>query len=109
MADDVLVEELRERLATVKERVEYILRNYPESRNDDRYLWLLYVRLFEPELSKYIKFVPYEVLKSVVSFETIRRVRQLIQAEGKYLPTDPEVLRKRRRLAEAMRVAVQEV
>jgi len=99
-------EELLERLKTVKERVEYILEHYPETRNNDLYLWLIYVRLFDKELSKYIKFIPYEVLKRATHFETIRRTRQKIQEEGRYLPTDPKVLRRRRRLAEKFRRVV---
>jgi len=103
--DRLLVE-----LKTVKDRVMYILSKYPETRNNDLYLWLIYVRTFEPELSKYIKFIPYDVLKKAVSFETIRRVRQKIQNEmGMYLPTDPQVLRKRMRKAEAMRRVIHEV
>ena len=46
--------DLADKLKTVKERVEYILQHYPESRNDDFYLYLLYVRLFELRLSGYI-------------------------------------------------------
>ena len=78
---DPEVEDLVNRLRTVKERVEYILARYPETRNDDMYLWLIYVRLFEPELSKYIDYIPYDVLKRATKFETIRRARQKIQNE----------------------------
>jgi len=91
--------DLAERLKTVKERVEYILEHYPESRNDDFYLYLLYVRLFEPRLSGYIRFIPLDLVKSATRFETIRRMRQKIQEEGRYLPTDPQILEKRRKLA----------
>ena len=109
MTDDVLVEELRERLSTAKERVEFLLGRYPKARECDLYLLILYLRRFT-ELGKYIKYIPYEVIKKYCGVqETIRRVRQKVQEEGRFLPTDPEVLRKRRRLAEAMRVAVQEV
>ena len=95
--------DLREKLKTVKERVEWILANHPEARNDDFYLYILYVRTFEPELSKYIDYIPFELIKRSTRFETIRRCRQKIQEEGLYLPTDPKVLRKRRKLAEAYR------
>lgn len=101
---------LLKRLRTVKERVLYILDKYPETRNNDLYLWLIYVRLFEPELSKYIKFIPYDVLKKAVAFETIRRVRQKIQNElGLYPPTDPKVIKRRRRKEEAMRKVIHKV
>jgi len=95
--------DLRERLKTVKERVEWILANYPEARNDDFYLYLLYIRCFEPKLSGYIKFIPFNLVKSATRFETIRRCRQKLQEQGLYLPTDPKVLRKRRKLAEIYR------
>ena len=95
---------------TVKARVEYILRKYPEARNDDRYLWLMYVREFDPDMNKYIKYIPYKVLKNAVSFETLRRVRQKIQnSEGRYPPTDPEVARKRRIRSEVIREVIKEV
>ena len=98
-----LEENLAEKLKTVKDRVEWILANHPEARNDDFYLYILYVRTFEPELSKYIDYIPFEIIKRSTRFESVRRARQLIQAEGRYLPTDPKVLKKRRKLAEAYR------
>lgn len=104
--DDVDVEELLEKFRTVKERVEYILSRYPQTRNNDMYLWIMYVRTFVPELSKYIKFIPYEVFEKATPIETVTRARRKIQEEGRYLPTDPEVLRKRRKLAEVYRRAM---
>ena len=95
--------ELTRKLKTIKERVEYLLERYPEARNDDFYLYILYVRHFEPELSKYIEYIPFELIKRSTRFESVRRARQLIQAEGRYLPTDPKILRKRRKLADLYR------
>lgn len=96
-------EELLDKLKTTKERVEWLLKNYPNTRNSDLYLTILYLRRFTP-LGKYIKYIPYNVIKEYDGiFETIRRTRQKIQEEGKYLPTDEEVLRRRRRKADAMR------
>lgn len=104
--DDEVVDTIHE-LKTVKDRVKYILKHYPETRNDDMYLWLIYVRLFDKELSKYIKFIPYEVLKRATKFETIRRVRQKIQnEEGLYPPTNPKVRARRRRKQELWRRAM---
>jgi len=97
-------EEVLHKLESTKERVLYILEHYPEARNDDLYLWLIYVRLFSPELSKYISYIPYEVLKKAPKFETIRRVRQHIQNTlGLYPPTREEVMRRRRIRERAMR------
>jgi len=98
---------LLERLQTVKDRVEYILKNYPNARNSDFYLTILYIRHFIPELAKYISYIPYDVIKKHEGlFESIRRTRQRIQEEGRYLPTDREVLKRRRRLEEAMKRVV---
>jgi len=104
-----LEEHLLRRLKTTKERVAYVLEHYPETRNDDRYLWLIYVRLFCPELSKYIKYIPYHVLKNTPAFETIRRCRQKLQEANLYPPTDPRVARRRRRLSEAYRRVIREI
>lgn len=97
-------EELASQLKTVKERVEFLLRNYPNARNSDLYLTILYLRRFT-ELGKYLNYVPYEVIKKYEGvFESVRRVRQYIQNTlGKYPPTDPEVIKRRRRKERAMR------
>ena len=100
-------QQLLERLRTMKERVEYLLEKYPNARNSDFYLIILYIRKFVPELAKYIRYIPYNVIKKYDGlFESIRRTRQKIQEEGKYLPTDPEVLKRRRRLAEKFKKVI---
>jgi len=103
------VERVKDRLKTWKERVEWVLARFPQARNDDFYLWLLCVRFFAPEASKYIRYIPYRVFKKFPHFETVRRVRQKLQATGKYLPTDPKVLKRRKKLAYAWRKAVHEI
>lgn len=107
--DEFDVEELLQKFRTTKERVEYILKKYPQTRNNDMYLWIMYVKTFVPELSKYTKYIPYEIFEKATPFETITRARRKIQEEGKYLPTDPEVLKKRRKLAEVYRRAMPQV
>ena len=103
------VENLRQRLRTVKERVEYILEKHPNARNSDLYLIILYFRYFT-ELGKYIKYIPYDIIKKYDGItETIRRMRQKIQEEGRYLPTDPEVLKKRRKLYELYKKAIMNI
>jgi len=54
---------------------------------------------------------PYSlhIFEKATPFETVTRARRKIQEEGKYLPTDPEVLRKRRKLAEVYRRAMPQV
>ena len=91
-------------LRTVVERVKWLLEEYPEARNDDLYLWILYVRHFDPELSRFIRFVPYDVIRRATRPETVRRARQYVQNTlGLYPPTDPGVARRRRRAEEAFR------
>ena len=100
---------LKEKLRTVKERVEYLLDKYPNARNSDLYLIILYLRYFT-DLGRYIKYIPYDVIKEYDGItETIRRMRQKIQEEGRYLPTDEKVLRRRRKLYELYRRTIKEV
>ena len=96
-------QQLLKKLKTVKERVEYLLEKYPDARNSDLYLTILYLRKFTP-LGKYIKYIPYRVIKEYDGiFESIRRARQYIQnTMGKYPPTDPEVLAKRMKKKKSM-------
>jgi len=84
-------------LREVRNKVVDILREYPESRNSDLYLTILYLRKYT-ELGKYIRFIPYDVIKKYDGLlESIRRSRQYIQNTlGLYPPTDPEVVRKRK-------------
>lgn len=41
----------------------------------------------------------YAIRHCGVEFKTLLRQRQRLQAEGKYLPTNPEIAKKRRKLA----------
>jgi len=107
--DEYKDKRLLERLRTIKDRVEYILSNYPDARNSDLYLTILYLRKYT-ELGKYIKYIPYENIKKYDGiFETIRRTRQKVQEEGRFLPTDPEVINKRKKLSERFRRIVNKI
>lgn len=100
----ISLEELRKRYPTVEDRVIYILERYPEARNDDLYLIILYWRYFD-ELGKYIRFVPYEVIKKATRPETIRRTRQYVQNTlGLYPPTRESVIKRRKRAEKRMRI-----
>jgi len=81
------------------ERVEFLLSRYPACRNSDIYLVLVYWYIYHPEFRKYLrKFIPYDVARRLTPPETIRRARQYIQNTlGLYPPTDPEVIKKRRK------------
>jgi len=101
------VTEVKNKLETVIDRVRYLMEKYPDARNSDFYLSILYVRRFVPELARYIGFIPYRVIRKYEGlFESIRRARQKIQEKGELLPTDPEVLKRRRKLAKLYRKAV---
>jgi len=97
-ADEGYTKRLADTLRTHKERVKYILSRYPSSRNSDTYISWLYLRLFH---GIKLPWLTWEQLMAI-NFESIRRARQLIQAEGLYPPTD-QVAAKRRRKQAAMR------
>lgn len=83
-------------LDTIKARVFRLLDEHPELRNDDRELIFEY-------WCEYDKYNPKEPEKPITSPETIRRIRQKIQAEGRFLPTDPKVIERRRRREDKVR------
>lgn len=70
-----------------------LLEKEPRCRNDD--LWLV-LQVWQKK--QQIKlFIPYDEIQYMINPETIRRVRQEIQNdEGLFLPTDPQVLIRRR-------------
>lgn len=65
-----------------------ILAANEEARNDDKVLISEY-------LARFGIHIPKDVLRRMPPFETIRRERQHYQAEGKYPPTNPEVIMQR--------------
>jgi|GEM_PF-3060670 len=104
-----LERELFKKLKTVKQRVEYLLRKYPKARESDFYLIILYLRKFTP-LGRYIEHIPFELMREYEGiFETIRRVRARLQSQGKYLPENPEVLKRRKKLGKVMKRVIKEV
>jgi len=74
-------------------------------------LIICYIREFVPELSKYIQYIPYNVIKKHDGlFESIRRARQHIQNSlGLFPPTDPEVIKRRRRREKVLTKVLSEV
>jgi len=71
---------------SVKNDVEYILKNKPDARNSDKKLLIYYMQLKGMQLSEDQMKRFYDM----ASPETIRRTRQSLQEEGKY-PADKEV------------------
>ena len=78
------------------EEVEYLLSRYPEARNNDLFLQWVWLKeiigLNIPDLA-WQKFQLY-----AGKLGSLRRIRQKIQATGRFLPSDKRVLEKRTRL-----------
>ena len=78
-----------ESLETAKEKVEFILSNYPTLRDSDKKLWLGYLNLYHG-LRKKIGEESYSILKEIIlsdstpTMESIRRIRQKLQENGLY-------------------------
>lgn len=68
---------------TIIQNVETLLEKYPNTRGDDKLLIACYWREIDKLTALDMDFVNYST-----SSESIRRARQLIQANGKYLPSD---------------------
>jgi len=96
-----LKETVARRLSTIKEQVAKILEKYPDARNSDPYLIILWLREYGG-LSVKLPFIPESDLPKL-RFETVRRARCLLNLEGKYLATEPRVIRMRARLSKVYR------
>ena len=78
----------------VSSKVEKLLDEIPDTRNNDLYLQWIYLLRFEEIEMPYIPYSKFKELSSIM--ETIRRCRQKLQnTEKKYPPTDLEVAMKR--------------
>lgn len=92
-------EKLRQELTTVAAQVEYILLRYPSARNSDTMLQWIWLRTFK---GIKIPYTDYNTLMEI-SIESVRRIRQKFNEAGHFLPTDPEVAKRRKRKQAAMR------
>lgn len=75
---------------TIKDRVEAILKASRAARNSDKDLQIIYLQKAGMNLS----YEQIKVFKELPSMETIRRIRQSLQEQGKY-PADSEVEKER--------------
>jgi len=88
----------------VSDRIESLLKFYPELRDDDTLLFLAYLNRYHG-LKELIGTENYRLLRSALTdeatpkFESIRRCRQKIQEGGQYLGT-----RRKAKLEEQERV-----
>lgn len=87
---------------TIKENVESILLSDEESRGNDKRLIMLYWRDIDG-----INFSRFEseFTEKATMPESIRRARQLIQEDGRCLPSD-DILLKRRKRQEEMKSSI---
>lgn len=86
-------------LRALTTKVEYVLQNYPETRNDDllltHVLWHQYYgdALFRNERG--VLSIEIKKIKELPREDHISRIRRSFQENMKYLPTDPEVVKQR--------------
>jgi hypothetical protein len=96
-------EQLKEKLSNTEMAIRYILAHFPETRNNDKLLMLLYWDIVDKiPMPKEFR---QAFLHKATPPETIRRARQKIQSQHEYLPRQ-EVLEARRRKQQAMRKAL---
>lgn len=80
------------RLDKISQKVSEILRRFPEARNSDKKLFWLLIQ----EYYGVGQFIDDKKFFQLPSFESIRRVRQKIQQELLFPPTDWRVAKQRK-------------
>ncbi|GIW70344.1 MAG: hypothetical protein KatS3mg101_1091 [Patescibacteria group bacterium] len=81
-----------EQIKTLKKQVEFILKNYPHTRNDDRELVKIVCERFGHD--------------PIAKATSIERCRRWLNQRGEYLPTDERVARQRKMNIEEWRVSM---
>lgn len=97
-------------LKTIAERLEYILQEFPETRNSDTSLMIKLWEVFYPQfLTKSQKtgkiYIEVGNLYDVPTQDDAKRFRAKMNSEGKYLPTSEAVARRRGLNIDEWRVA----
>lgn len=83
-------------LNTLTKRVENILSRDNNAKNSDK--WLIYRVLEEISQENGCNlFIPFTLFDKFPSFESITRCRRKLNEKGRYLPTDREVIEKRKK------------
>ena len=86
-------------LRNTSKLVEAFLAKDEFCRNSDK--WLTYRFMKQVALENNEEFsISFDLFKKLPAFDSIRRTRQKIQASGRFVPTDPEVIRRRNRQTE---------
>ena len=81
----------------LKDKVIQCLENKPELANSDSNLTFHIIYTFHKLEFKLVGdkwFISTDILKKI-NQEKVKRIRAKLNEEGKYLPTDPEILKKR--------------
>jgi hypothetical protein len=97
-------ESIRKEFGILKKQVEWILEKFPDSRNCDFYLIWLWLKYFSGINAFSSIWLEYKDISKVAGkLESLTRARRKIQEKGRFLPTDPKIIEKRRKKQEAMR------
>lgn len=81
---------MSESLKHTKEKVEFLLSEYPQLRDSDKLLWLAFLSKFH-DLKNTLGDEAYGKLKQIImdkktpTMESVRRVRQKIQEQGLFI------------------------
>jgi hypothetical protein len=101
-------QELLQELKTTKDEVLYLLKRHRRSRSCDFFLQWQWLKIFQKINLPRLKSETFRRVSG--KLETLARTRRKIQnEEGKFLPTVPEVLRKRKERSERMKKVIRHV
>lgn len=83
---------ISDHLTKVKDKVEFILSQVPETQDCDKKLWLAYMNKFHGlrihmGLDSYRNFRDWFLSNDIPPSESLRRVRQRLQQDAKYVGT----------------------
>ena len=83
------MESIANQLRKIQPRVDYLLEHYERSRDDDKYLYMVYLRVFcdgtRIYSASFDAFAKYIMDGDVPIPETVSRARRKIQESGKWL------------------------
>lgn len=89
-------------IVQVMQRVKHLLEKYPNTRNSDSYLIVLYLKYFA---GWPIPWIEWDKMNDV-SIESITRARRKFQEHGLFEPTDADVKRRRMRRERVFREVI---
>ena len=93
-------------MRSIKDKVEYVLKEYPDTRNSDQYLIVMIWWCFNQDSFEGKEYVRVkDVVDKFEKMESITRCRRKLQEEGKY-PSTGTVLEKRQGEAEDIRQTI---